>query len=308
MLKRDISLARFSNFQIGGPANYFALATTIKKIKEAITFAKNNNLPLFILGGGTNILFSDSGFNGLVLKPKLSYIKKINKTEFKIGAGTLISEILDFTIKNELSGLEWAGGLPGTLGGAIRGNAGCFGGEMKDNIKNVGVIKISNQSDLNFKKSKCKFGYRDSIFKNNQDYLIYEATLVFQKSDKQEIAKSIQDKIEYRDARHPMDYPNIGSIFKNVSKGSLRPSHLKKLKYLIKDKNAPVIPTARVISEAELKGVSYGGAMISPKHPNFIVNVQCASSTDVQNLIWLVKNKVKDKFGIELEEEVIVLS
>ncbi|MDP1689154.1 MAG: UDP-N-acetylmuramate dehydrogenase [bacterium] len=320
MLKRDISLAKFSNYRIGGNARYFFEANSLPQLKKAIIHAREIDLSIFVLGGGTNILFSDSGFDGVVIKPNLNFIKTTFQHSQEcwnvvVGAGTLMSDILNYTVKEGLSGLEWAGGLPGTLGGAIRGNAGCFGGEIKDNLLLVKVLEIPSKSTrqnllkfkvIKFTNKECKFAYRNSIFKKNNKYIILEATLKLKKGDKKLIKKAIQEKINYRKEKHPLEYPNIGSIFKNVPVSSVQKNN-KKVQQFIKDDFFPVLHTARLISEVGLRGVSYGGAMISPKHPNFIVNVQGATSGDVQNLIWLAKNKVKDKFGIDLEEEVIIL-
>ncbi len=318
MFRKNVSLSSHSNYLIGGTAKFFYEAKTIPDLKESLLSALKDKQNIFLLGGGTNILFSDSGFDGLVIKPALSYIKKISNTKLKIGAGTPVSELLSYTINHELSGLEWAGGLPGTLGGAIRGNAGCFGGEIKDIVKSVSALKYSLNRFLkidnkamaveNFSNKECGFGYRDSLFKKNSDYIILEAELLLKKGEKTKIKKAIQEKIDYRNNRHPMEYPSIGSIFKNVPVDLIQKSVASKLKDVIKTDPFPVVPAAYLVSESGLKGVSYGGAMISPKHPNFIVNVQGASATDVQSLIWLAKNKVKEKFGIDLEEEVIILS
>lgn len=323
MFLYDIELANYSNYRIGGKAREFFEAKNVNELEAALSAARKNNTKTFILGAGTNILFDDEGFDGLVLKPALSYINRVSGTELNVGAGVLISELLDYTVGEGLSGLEWAGGLPGTLGGAIRGNAGCFGGEIKDVVASVTALQIpiinlqfTNKSQsINFKKAgkinfankECKFDYRSSLFKQTSDYIILEATLSLKNGDKKKIHEAIQEKIDYRKSRHPMEYPSIGSIFKNIPVASLKQSSIKALKPVIKNDPFPIIPAAYLISEAGLKGVSYGGAMISPKHPNFIVNVQSASSRDVKNLIQLVKSSVQEKFGIEIEEELIIL-
>lgn len=350
MFKSNVSLASFSNYRIGGPARYFFDAKNVDDIQEAISeyrshisrkTGRQNLSRIFILGGGTNILFDDRGFDGLVLQPNLNYIrstvfqyeratarsrsKHSARVEIMVGAGTPISELLNYSITNSLSGLEWAGGLPGTLGGAIRGNAGCFGGETKDVIQSVNVLELqtANGKLRTYASKECQFGYRTSVFKEPTPpsnwhpviprYIILEATLALGKGDKRSIRKAIEEKIAYRNSRHPMEYPNVGSIFKNVpvsqikhrSRARADANILKNAP--IKNDPFPIIPTAHLISEAGLKGVSCGGAMVSPKHPNFIVNVQSARSEDIKKLIGLVKGGVKNKFGIELEEEIQVV-
>ncbi len=219
-----------------------------------------------------------------------------------------MSDLLDFTAKNGLAGLEWAGGLPGTVGGAIRGNAGAFGSETKDAILEVTSIDISKKDIKLVKRNnlECKFGYRNSFFKQYDGReIITEAIFSFQKGEPAAIAKAIVEKINYRKMRHPMEYPNIGSIFKNVDLKIIAKNRQEDFLHVVKSDPFPVVPTAYLITEAGLKGVSFGGAMISSKHPNFIVNSLNASSSDVKHLIKLVKVTVKKKFGIELEEEII---
>ncbi|MBI2035637.1 MAG: UDP-N-acetylmuramate dehydrogenase [Candidatus Liptonbacteria bacterium] len=333
MFQENISLSRFSNYKIGGNAKYFYEAKTEAELVKAIEKWDSRGR-IFILGGGTNILFDDMGFDGLVLKPNLSYIKKENPptTTFQhsaecwnvvVGAGVAISKLLDYSIAHGLSGLEWAGGLPGTLGGAIRGNAGCFKGEIKDVIQSVSALKIPTpglrkSSGLTkskhwtpqlktFSNEECKFSYRHSIFKENLDWIILEATLKLQPGDKKEIARLIQEKIGYRKIRHPMEYPNIGSIFKNIPAEFVSRRVIKSFNNKIKTDPFPIVPVVHLISEAGLRGVSHGGAMISPKHPNFIVNAQSASAYDVKSLIALAKDRVFKKFKIKLEEEVMII-
>ncbi len=350
MFQENIPLSRFSNYKIAGKARYFYEAQTEAGLIKAIKKWDSRG-QIFILGGGTNILFDDMGFDGLVLKPNLNYIKKEkphattfqhsaecwNVVNVVVGAGTPVSELLEYTITHGLSGLEWAGGLPGTLGGAIRGNAGCFGGEIKDVIKSVSALQFQipnskfQNKKLNFKiknfiAKDCRFNYRHSIFKENPNLIILEVILQLKPGNKKEIAKAIQEKIDYRNGRQPLEYPNIGSIFKNVPLSALANADLtlinaeinksrRKSAYSLRSSAAlpikrdpfPVVPAAYLLSESGLKGVSFGGAMISLKHPNFIVNAQSATAEDVKKLIALAKEKVFKKFAIKLEEEVIVM-
>ncbi|MEK7192455.1 MAG: UDP-N-acetylmuramate dehydrogenase [Patescibacteria group bacterium] len=308
MFKPEVSLTKYSNYKIGGLARQFCHAKKVDELAAAIQKARKEKLPVFILGGGTNLLINDEGFNGLVLKPELSVLKA-NGNLVKVGAGVSMSELLDYLIAKSLSGLEWAGGLPGTVGGAIRGNAGAFGGEIKDNVQEVVSLDISGKTPKVVKRSnaECKFGYRNSIFKmRDGTEVILEAVLSLGKvPDKKAIRQAIEEKIKYRKERHPMEYPNIGSIFKNVDLKNVPKKVQAQFAAKIKNDPFPVLPTAVLIAETGLKGVSFGGAMISPKHPNFIVNVLNAKADDVKQLIGLVKSRVKNQFGIKLEEEII---
>jgi UDP-N-acetylmuramate dehydrogenase len=319
--RESVLLSTFSHYKIGGPARFFFNAKNEKEAVWAVKEAKAKKLPVFVLSGGTNLLIGDEGFEGLVLRPDITTIKMKGDT-FTVGAGVFMNDLLDFTIKKSLSGLEWAGGLPGTLGGAIRGNAGCFGGEIKDSIVSVRSFDRKTMKIVERTNKQCAFSYRDSVFKRkNGSDVILSATIRLQKGDKKQIAASIKEKIEYRKKHHPLEYPNIGSTFKNVPlhhvhkegsskyKKALVESTLefKGSQFSVKKDPFPVISTAKLISESGLRGVSFGGAMISPKHPNFIVNVLNANSSDVKNLITLAKSEVKKKFGVTLEEEIQII-
>ncbi len=323
-IEENIILAGFTNYKIGGPARYFFQAKNVKELKEAIRWAKSKKQKIFILGGGTNLLFSDDGFKGLVLKPDINFLE-VKEEKIKAGAGVQMSNLIKLAVKNKLSGLEWAGGLPGTLGGAIRGNAGAFRGETKDNIESVKSLNIKTLKISTYNKKNCEFDYRDSLFKKHDgEEIVLSATLKLKKGDQEQIKTAIQDKIDFRNNRHPLEYPNSGSVFKNVritqkiadliaadSRGNSQRESALGLRWSavpVKTDPFPVIPTAYLISEANLKGVSRGGAMISPKHPNFIVNVNNAKAKDVLALIKLAKSTIKQKFGITIEEEVQILS
>ncbi len=314
MLEEKIKLSDHSSYKIGGPARYFFRAKKAEEIIKNIDKWRKIADGVFILGGGTNILFSDNGFNGLVLKPDFNNIKKINEFSLSVGAGVLMDDLINHFLDKGFAGLEWAGGLPGTLGGAIRGNAGAFGGEIKNIVKEVVSIDISSTPKIIRRKNKeCGFSYRNSVFSSggkeqviNPGEIIIEAILDLKKGDKKLIRDIIQKNIYYRKEHQPLEYPNIGSTFKNVDIKKAPKNRIKEFKFVIKTDPFPVIPAAYLISEAGLNGVSCGGAMISPKHPNFIVNVMHASASDVRNLIELAKSEVKNKFGIDLEEEIII--
>jgi len=308
MFQQNVFLSNFSSYRIGGPAKYFFEAKNFTELQEAFKEAEKIGVKVFILGGGTNILFPDEGFDGLVVKIGLNYIKN-ESDSLIVGAGTLMKELLDYCLSNSLSGWEWAGGLPGTLGGAIRGNAGAFGGETKDGIITVMSFDRKDLSKIIIRNNKeCLFSYRDSIFKKSAvDEVVLEAKLLVRKGDREKIKKAIEEKINYRYERNPMDYPSCGSVFRNVDLKKFPNKYLSFVKSEIKTDPFPVVPAAFLISECGLKGVKEGGAMISPKHPNFIINYNKARAADVKKLINLVKEKVYNKFEVELEEEIIIL-
>lgn len=304
-MERNVSLKKLSSFRIGGDAEFFLKPKDISEVSEGILEARQRGLPIFVLGGSTNILWPDDGFEGLIIKPASEKFEA-QGNEVIVGAGILMSEILPVVLSRGLSGLEWAGGLPGTLGGAIRGNAGAFGGETKDSIKEVVSFDMDSLEVMKRDNVSCSFGYRTSIFKTKGNEIILEATLSLTPGDGEAIRKVAQDRVNYRRERHPMEHPNVGSVFKNVPIANLKDLDLERFEKVIKQDPFPIIPTAFLIAETGLKGVSCGGAMISPKHPNFIVNVLDAKAQDVKDLIDLVKTEVHSKFNIELEEEILI--
>lgn len=300
-----VNLKNLGSFKIGGKAKFFKRATTLKNLIKAVEDVKKRRLPFFILGGGTNILFSDDGYEGLILKPDFADISVVGN-KITAGAGVSMEDLINYSIENNLSGLEWAGGLPGTFGGAIRGNAGAFAGELKDVVERVVSFNTQKMKLIERSRGECGFDYRTSVFKREGDEIIIGATLVFTPGLGSEIKEKVESKIDYRKQKHPMDYFNVGSVFKNVTLADYPHLGHPDFKAPVKQDPFPVVPTAYLLSEAKLRGVAYGGAMISPKHPNFIVNVLDASAADVKNLIELSKLEVKEKFGVELEEEILI--
>lgn len=302
-----------SNYKIGGNAKYFCCPKNSEELEEVIGEAKLKKLPIFILGGGTNILWSEKGFNGLVVKPAFCSIK-VNKNRIVAGASVGVAELLKVVADNGLSGLEWAGGLPGSIGGAIRGNAGAFGGEIKDSIIEVVSLDFSEKKLKIIKRNneQCRFAYRDSVLKSGKSAgkeVILNATFQLSSGNKRDVKRAIEDKIAWREARQPLEYPNIGSMFKNINWEKVPKNYQESedFKKHLKIDPFPVLPAATIIDKCGLKGVSCGGAMISPKHPNFIVNLFNASADDIKALVALVKSEVKDKFDIEMEEEVVIV-
>ena len=312
MIKQNISLSDYSNYKIGGPALYFLEVSSKEELLEGLKEWENtsrnlseNAKKIFILGGGTNILFSDKGFEGLVIK---NSIAGINKTDEKVeaGAGVELSKLNDFCIENSLSGLEWSGGLPGTVGGAIRGNAGAFNGETKDNIEEVTSLNLKTLAVIKRNNKECNFSYRNSIFKEEaKDEIILSALFVFQNKTREEVKKKTDEKIEYRKNKHPLEFPNIGSIFKNVPVESFSKESQSELTQYIKNDPFPVIPAAKLIFLAGLKGERVGDVEVSQKHTNFIVNLGRGRAEDVNKLMEIIRKEIENKFGVFLEEEIM---
>lgn len=301
--QENVPLAQFSSYRIGGPARVYCEARSAEEVRDAVAEARRRKWRLFVLGGGTNLLIDDHGFDGLVLRPNLRVLEA-DGTRVRVGAGVLVAEMLEFLVEHRLAGLEWAGGLPGTVGGAVRGNAGAFGGEIKDVATEVVSLDIETLELVTRTNAECGFGYRNSLFKERPREIILTAAFVLRESDTAEIAHVVEERKEYRRRRHPLEYPNIGSIFKNVDLKRVPDAVRELCAHVIKVDPFPVVPTAFLLSEAGLKGLRRGGAMISPKHPNFIVNVDHARSGDVRALVDEAKRTILERFGVELEEEI----
>ncbi|GIW66089.1 MAG: UDP-N-acetylenolpyruvoylglucosamine reductase [Candidatus Parcubacteria bacterium] len=308
LILERVSLKKFTTFKIGGEAKFFTIVNNLKELEQIINFLENNKIKFFILGGGSNILFSDKGFDGLIIKPKFETFNFLENGEVIIGSSRLMPEIVYEACRLGYQGLEWAGGLPGELGGAIRGNAGCFGSEIKDIIKEVLSVNLLNKEIRIFKKEECQFSYRSSFFKFNKEWLIIEAKINLKTNNESNILlKIMNEKIEYRKNRHPVEFPNAGSIFKNIPIDSASPDliEIAKKKNVIKGDK---IPTAFIIEYLGLKGKEIGGAKISEKHANYIINFNNASSQDVLDLIDLVKDEVQKKFNLKLIEEIEIVN
>lgn len=308
-IQKDVSLSQYSSYKIGGSATYFCEIHNEDELREALLFAKEHTLELlFLMGGGSNLIISDNGFNGLVIKIAMHDYTQ-DDLFVRAGAGISMGEIVKRTTQAGLQGLEWAGGLPGSLGGAVFGNAGAFGGEMKDNVVSVKAAHIVNY-EANIKdytNEECAFSYRNSTFKREGDYLIMEVVMKFNKGNAKELIAIAKEKQEYRKNRHPLEFPNIGSIFKNIAEPEKVKSILEKFPELeedVKNRWHGKVPTAVLVQKAGLQGKQIGGAMISEKHANFIINQQNAKAADVVALIKEVKETVYHQFSINLEEEV----
>ncbi|KKP41432.1 MAG: UDP-N-acetylenolpyruvoylglucosamine reductase [Parcubacteria group bacterium GW2011_GWA2_33_14] len=301
-IQNNVLMKNHTTFKIGGPAEYFLIVRKREDLMKAIKVAKKLTIPVFILGGGSNLLVSDKGFSGLVIKIELDNLVLKKKNTIISDAGVTMQNLVNMSLKNSLVALEWAGGLPGTVGGAVRGNAGAFGGEVKDSIlsvealdKNLQLRKLSN--------TQCQFSYRSSIFKK-KNWTIVSVVIKCKKGDKKTLQEIANSHIKYRKEKHPLEYPNAGSVFKNVDFKKI-PLRLQNL-FLDKVKKDPflIVPSAWFIIGAGLTGKKIGKAQISKKHSNYIVNLGGAKAKDVAQLITFAKEKIKEKYGVSLEQEI----
>jgi len=350
LIEKNVSLKNLTTFRIGGPARFFCEVYNEKEVGKAICWAQKNSLPFYIVAGGSNLLVADKGFNGLVIKLQItSYKQETNAVRAE--AGVRLADLVKLCLKQGLSGLEWAAGIPqATVGGAVWGNAGAFGktigevvrevGAMQSQISNLkspqrspslslGTLRGRQNENAKFKifgNKDCQFRYKDSIFKRDRGLVILSAKLVLEKKTREEVKNKVQEILDYRKEHHPVE-PSAGSVFKNYQLSIINASTsqfgpeltaeglstlslskgyqlLKRFPGVQQFEKMKIIPAGWLIEQCGLKGKIIGGAQISPKHANFIVNTGGAKAGDVIKLIKLAKKRVKEKFGIELEEEI----
>lgn len=303
-VQENIPLAPYTTFKIGGEARYFYIAKTADEIKQAVKVAKESKLPYYIIGNGSNILVSDGGFGGLIIKIKNQEIK-ITGNEISAGAGVMLANLVGEAAKEGLTGLEWMAGIPGTIGGAIYGNAGAFGGSLGEKIETVEVFDPDGLATKLMNRKECEFAYRGSIFRKNK-YIILGAVFKLEKGDPAIISGLIKDNIKKR-SHLPKGYPSAGSVFKNPLIAENQKAYenmLKKFPEAEKFKATGKIPAGWLTEEYGLLGKKIGGAMIAKDHGNFILNAGGAKAEDVIMLTGLIKEKIRVKFGIQLEEEI----
>lgn len=274
-------MKKHTTFRIGGPADYYLCPHSTEELQKILQICRENKLEFFILGNGSNLLVSDKGYRGVVIQlwKNFSDIETEDNT-ITVKAGALLSKVAAEALEESLTGMEFASGIPGTMGGAVMMNAGAYGGEMKDIIREVTVLTREGEL-LTLSKEEMNFGYRTSVVKE-KGYVVISAELQLRKGDREEIRKVMDELKERRVTKQPLDMPSAGSTFK-------RPEG-----YF----------AGKLIMDAGLRGFSVGGAQISEKHCGFVVNKGDATAADVLGLIGEVQKRVQEKFGVALEPEV----
>ena len=280
-VKVDEPMKRHTTFRIGGPADYFLLPSSEEELRGILKICKNEELPYFILGNGSNLLVSDQGYEGVIIQIyKQMNRVEITENEMHAQAGALLSMIANRAMEAELTGFEFAAGIPGTLGGACVMNAGAYGGEMKDVLETVTVL--TRDGDVKtLTKDELELGYRTSVIAK-KDYIVLSAVIRLENGRKEEIKAVMDDLKEKRITKQPLEYPSAGSTFK-------RPEG-----YF----------AGKLIQDAGLRGFQVGGAQVSEKHCGFVVNKDQATAADVMNLMNQVSDKVYEMSGVRLEPEV----
>lgn len=279
-------LSKHTYYRIGGNADVLFIPQTSEDLVEISNYIQSHNKPFFILGAGSNILVSDSGFDGVVIKTtKLNNtLNQKSETTLELGASVHVSSLLRKACHEGWAGLEWFAGIPGSIGGVIAMNAGTHLGEAKDSLIEVTAFDMGEKNPWKtFQKSDLKFEYRKNCFLNSKQ-IIYSSIWQIKKDDATVVKKAIDETLLRRKTTQPLDYPSCGSVFKNPKEQGLR--------------------AWEVIDRLGLRGHKIGGAQISEKHPNFILNISSAKASDVYQLIQLVKEKALKDLKIQMHEEV----
>lgn len=294
-LRRNEPMARHTSFRVGGPAALMALPKTQDEAMDAIYVAERMGVRPFFLGNGSNLLVADAGYDGYIIKTTaLDRLEWMDLTysgrRLVVGAGVSLARLAGFMAEQGFTGLEWAGGIPGTVGGAVYMNAGAYGGEMAQVVDKISYM-VETGDILTIAAGACEFSYRHSIFARLQDRMVLNVSLLpLAEEDPVKIKAKMADLSAQRKAKQPLEYPSAGSTFK-------RPAPV----------NGQPIYAAELIDQCGCKGLKIGGAMVSEKHAGFIVNVGGATCADILTLIEEVKSRVHAQTGVELEPEVKTL-
>ena len=285
-IKQNEPMKNHTSFKIGGTADLFLKVATIEELMQAIEYAKTKKIPIYFIGNGSNLLVTDKGIRGLVVKidiQNISIQKAENSVKVTVGAGYKMIALARELLNQEITGFEEFAGIPGTIGGAIYMNAGAYGKEMKDIVISTKCMDLNGKIFILSNKEQ-EFTYRNRIFEKN-NYIILETTLKLKKGIKNEIENKMTKLLKERKEKQPIEYPSAGSTFKRQEG----------------------IITAKLIDECGLKGYSIGGAKVSEKHAGFVVNSNNATAKDVLDLIKYIKEKVYEKYGIKIEEELRII-
>lgn len=277
----DEMMKDHTTFRVGGPADVFVIPKSVEEVKEAIRVAKEEGIPYYVIGNGSNLLVGDQGFRGMIIQ----IYKNMNEITYKDGeitaqAGALLSTIAKIALNNEREGFEFASGIPGTLGGAVTMNAGAYGGEMKHVLKNATVLTKEGEI-ITLPVEDLELGYRKSVI-IDKEYVVLEAVIALSKGKTEEITEKMNEYAIARKTKQPLEYPSAGSTFK-------RPTG-----YF----------AGKLIQDAGLRGYSVGGAQVSEKHCGFVINKGGATAADIVALMKDVNDKVVAEFGVPLEPEV----
>lgn len=280
----DVSLKKYNTYRLDVKCDYLVFPKDIDEVVKLISFLKENNYKYLVLGNGSNVIFKNNRYNGVVIK-----LSKLDKIEFDgdkvvVGAGVALSKLANMAINNSLSGLEFSVSIPGEIGASVSMNAGAYNESFSDVFVSAKVLTPKLEI-IELTNEDMDFSYRNSFIKKNKDYIVLEVVLKLKPGNKEEMNAVIEKRFEKRKATQPLEYPSAGSVFRNPEG----------------------MYAGKLIEDVNLKGYSIGGAMISDMHANFIVNKDNATGEDIINLINLAKDKVKENNNIDLYLEQVII-
>lgn len=282
-IKIDEKLSSYVNFKVGGPADILLTPNSKEQLKKSICICRENNIPVYVIGNGSNILVRDGGFRGVVISLKGVHNVTVNDERIEAECGAMLKEVSDKAMENSLTGFEFACGIPGTIGGSVFMNAGAYNGEISHVVESAEVID-ENCNIINLTNEELDFGYRSSLVMK-KGYIVLSAVFKLKKGQVKTIKELVDDLTNKREAKQPLEYPSAGSTFK-------RPTG-----YF----------AGKLIQDAGLKGYSIGGAAVSEKHSGFVINKGNATAKDITDLIEHIQGEVKKQFGVDLHTEVRII-
>lgn len=288
-IERDVVLAPFTSFGIGGPARYFFEAGTPTDIVRAVRAARQVGIKFFVLGGGSNILFDDAGYDGLIIRDQTDRFR-IKGDVISALSGAVVDKMVDAAVEAGLGGMEYAAGIRGTIGGAVYGNAGAFGHAINEILKSAVIYTPQNKIEI-VDTDYFKFEYRKSHLRTSGD-VVLSVKLQMHHEDKGKLAEIVEERRNFRKERHPVGLGSAGSVFKN----------LRSL-----ENPTDVTPAGKLLEEAGVRGLSVGQAAVFEKHCNIVVNRGKATSRDVLKLVQMMAEAVRAKFGLDLQREILYI-
>lgn len=313
---KDFDLSKVLWYKIGGKARFLLEVNSQESILKAIDFIEKNHIKkFFVIGMGTNLIFSDEYFDGAIIritKGEKRSIHLLKNGKIESFAGETLGDAINFAFNHNLTGLEWAGGLPGTVGAAVRGNAGAFGGQIKDVLYEAEIITMLNDgfNIVKLNNLELDFSYRNSLVKKNKNLIVSSVVFSLKRGNNVEVEKARETcdfNINYRKNNHPLEYASCGSVFKNITDKNEIERVLKafpEAKEMVDSKWHGKVSSAYLIEKLGFSGFQKGGAKVSEKHNNFIVNLGDAKFSDVTGIIDAIQEKFYITFGFKLKVEV----
>jgi UDP-N-acetylmuramate dehydrogenase len=292
-------LARYTRFGIGGPADLYAETCSVEAFIAALTAARSSGIPTMVMGGGTNLIVSDLGFRGIVLRYRAHSLHAANN-RVMADSGAVLQDLVDFTVARGLKGLETLAGIPGSVGAAIYGNAGAYGHSISERVVNVrfydgAAVRV-------FDNEECRFQYRESIFKQHKDWVIFSTELVLETAEAEVLRQISGDIVTVRNEKFPVTMKCAGSIFKNLLLNSLAPAVAAQVPASAVREGK--VPAAWFLEQVGAKGMRHGDIHVATYHANLIYNAGAGTAAELCALIQELKARVRERFGMELEEEV----